>query len=104
MVSSAVIVITIAVIYIIIRVLARGYEEKCPKCGKLFAMKEIEREHVSSYSTTIDVEQEIKDKDGKKSGSYTQAVPATTYVYNCIEQCKYYQFKRTVQKKETYRD
>lgn len=95
-----IIIILIAIGFI----LFAGYQKKCPNCGRLFSMKEIERKLDHTYSTTIDIEQEIKNNKGEKTGTYKQAVPATAYVHNCIDECKYCGFKKEVKRTNTYRD
>lgn len=86
-----------AIIYLI-------HSTKCAECGKYFAMKEIERNLVSQFRTTVDVEQKVKDKNGNVTGTYTQAVPATVYVYDCVDRCKHCGFQRKVTRRITVRD
>lgn len=76
----------------------------CPKCGKKFSMKEINRKIVAEYATTKDVEQKIRNKKGEVTGTYTQTVPATTYIFDCIDECKFCGHRREVQRSATYRD
>ncbi len=73
---------------------------KCPRCGKHFAAKEIERKLVSTRQTTRDVERTVKNRDYRVVGRYTEAVPATEYVYDCICQCSACGHKYTVQVSE----
>lgn len=97
------IIIGVVVAIVIVVILLRGNATKCPKCGKAFAMQEIDRKTVSSFATTMDVEHDIRNKKGEKTGSYTQTVPATTYVHDCIDQCKYCGFQRQVRRDTTYK-
>lgn len=76
----------------------------CPKCGKKFSMKEISRKTISSYATTMNVEQQIKNARGEVTGTYTQTVPATHYTYDCVDECKFCGFRRNVRREATYRD
>lgn len=99
---AALIIFTIALI--IFAILSWSEATKCPECGKRFAMREIERKAESSYATTKDIEQKIRNNKGEITGRYTQTVPATTYIYNCLDQCKYCGFQRYVNRSKTYRD
>lgn len=76
----------------------------CPKCGKKLSMKEISRKVVSSYATTKDIEREVKNNKGEVIRTYYEAVPATCYVHDCIDECKFCGYQQTVQRSETYRD
>lgn len=75
----------------------------CPKCGKMFAMKEISRERASTSATTVDVERKVRDRNGKVIRTYTEAVPATRFVYDCVDECKYCGRRREVQREYTLR-
>ena len=76
----------------------------CPKCGKKLAMKEISRKTVSSYATTVDVERKVKNNKGEVIRTYTEAVPATHYTYDCIDECKFCGHRQEVRREATYRD
>lgn len=82
----------------------KGNSEGCPKCGKKFAMKEISRKTVGSEATTMDVKQEIRNKKGEVTGTYTQTVPATRFIHDCVDECKYCGFRREVQRDTAYKD
>ena len=82
----------------------KGNSEGCPKCGKKFAMKEISRKTVGSEATTMDVKQEIRNKKGEVTGTYTQTVPATRFIHDCVDECKYCGFRREVQRDTVYKD
>ena len=76
----------------------------CPKCGKKFAMNEVSRKTVNSCATTIDIEQKIRNTRGVVTGTYTQPVPATRYVYACVDECKFCKHQQEVTREATYRD
>ena len=76
----------------------------CPKCGKKFSMKEISRKEISSYATTMDVERKVTNNKGEVIRTYTEAVPATHYTYDCVDECKFCGFRRDVRREATYRD
>ena len=58
----------------------------CPKCAQKFSMREISRETVATYATTIDVERTVRNNRNEIIRRYTEAVPATKYVYLCVEE------------------
>ena len=58
----------------------------CPKCGKKLAMKEISRKTVGSRATTMDVERKVKNNKGEVIRTYTESVPATQYIYDCVDE------------------
>lgn len=76
----------------------------CPKCGKKRALVEISRKTVETYETTMDVEQDIRNEYGERKGSYVQSVPATKYIYECVDECKYCGYQTKVRRQETRRD
>lgn len=76
----------------------------CPKCGKTLSMREISRKVVSSYATTKDIQREVKNNKGEVIRTYYEAVPATCYVHDCIDECKFCGYQQKVQRSETYRD
>ena len=75
----------------------------CPKCSKKFSMKEISRETIHTFDTTMDVEHTIRNKKGEMTGSYTQTVPATKYIYKCIDECRFCGYQQEIQRQATYR-
>ena len=84
-------------------IFAKIENSACPKCGKRLSMKEIDRKIVGEYETTMNVEQEIRNKKGEKTGTYTQTVPAVRYVFDCTLECKFCGHTMIVQKENTYR-
>ncbi len=76
----------------------------CPKCKKMFAMHQISKQVINKYPTTMDVKQEIRDKNGKYAGSYKQAVPATVYVFEIVRACKKCNCVRRATHQRVYRD
>lgn len=100
--GSMVIMIILGVIAFIIY--AKIESTACPKCGKRLAMKEISRKTVSSYATTVDVDREVKNSKGEVIRRYKEAVPATRYIYDCVDECKYCGNSREVRREATYRD
>lgn len=96
----------LAVVIFIIGLCIKGAIDNtaCPKCGKKLAMKEISRKTVSSYATTVDVERKVKNNKGEVIRTYTEAVPATHYTYDCIDECKFCGHRQEVRREATYRD
>lgn len=76
----------------------------CPKCGKKLAMKEISRKTVSSYATTVDVVRNVKNNKGEVIRTYTEAVPATRYTCDCVDECKFCGHRQNVRRDVTYRN
>lgn len=96
--------ISIVAIGIALFVYIRGRLTKCPECGKKFAMIEISRKTVDSRSTTMDIERQVKDSKGNVIRTYLEAVPATKFYYDCVDECKYCGYRRRVSREATYRD
>lgn len=78
----------------------RARETRCPSCGKPFAMREVSRDSspVSSYDTTTHVGLITRDLKGYVTETDTRVVPATAYVYNCVDECKYCGFQKEEQR------
>ena len=76
----------------------------CPKCGKKLSMKEISRKTTGSYATTMDIRREVKNSKGEVIRTYYEAVPATKYYYDCVDECKFCGHRRDVKREATYRD
>ena len=93
-----------AVISIIVTTLLKASDTKCPKCGKAFGMKEISRKTVGSRATTMDVERKVKNNKGEVIRTYTESVPATQYIYDCVDECKFCGHRQEVRREATYRD
>ena len=81
----------------------RGRCRSCPQCRQSNAMEEISHEIISSTDTFTTVDQPIKDKNnGKITGWYTQRVPATRYIIDYHEKCRFCGHERTVRRDETH--
>lgn len=93
-----------AIISIVASTMLKASDTKCPKCGKAFGMKEISRKTVGRHATTVDVERKVKNSKGEVVRTYTEAVPATQYFYDCVDECKFCGHRRDVQRNETVRD
>ena len=78
----------------------RAQASRCSRCGKSFAMREVSRDSspVSSYDTTTHVGLITRDLKGYVTGTDTRVVPATAYVYNCVDECKYCGFQKEEQR------
>ena len=76
----------------------------CPKCGKKLSMKEISRKTTGSYATTMDVRREVKNSKGEVIRTYYEAVPATKYYYDCVDECKFCGHRQEVRRQSTLRD
>lgn len=92
------------VVSIVVASLMRGSDTKCPKCGKKFAMKEISRKTASSRATTIDVERVVRNSRNEVVRRYTEAVPATHYIYDCVDECKFCGHRKEVRREATRRN
>ena len=103
-VNTLVFILGYVVIAIIITILMKGKASKCPKCGKTFGMKEISCKTVGSRATTMDVERKVKNNKGEVIRTYTESVPATQYIYDCVDECKFCGHRQEVQRQATYRD
>ena len=97
-------IIILTILFTFLYYLFKGKAEACPKCGKSFAMKEISRKTVGSRATTMDVERKVKNNKGEVIRTYTESVPATQYIYDCVDECKFCGHRRDVQRQATYRD
>ena len=102
------VLLVIVIFIIVLNAVLRAEASKCPKCGKKSAMIEISRIETDSVRTTVDVNREknIKNSSGKtiRTETYKEAVPATKYYYDCIDECKYCGYRREVQRSEVERD
>ncbi len=76
----------------------------CPRCGKAFSMKETSRKIISSYATTMKIQQQIKNASGEVVGTCKQTVPATRYLYDCVDECIFCGHRREVRRKAKYND
>ena len=103
-VNTLLFILGYVVIAIIITVLMKGNASKCPKCGKIFGMKEISRKTVGSRATTMDIKREVKNSKGEVVRTYYESVPATQYIYDCVDECKFCGHRRDVKREATYRD
>ena len=95
----------VAIVGILIGFLIFNFIKKsaCPNCGKKFSMREISRKITDSYDTTMDVERQVKNNKGEVIRTYYEAVPATTYYYDCVDECKFCGYRRDVKRTATYR-
>ena len=94
-----------AVIFIVGLCIKRAIDNTaCPKCGKKLSMKEISRKTTGSCATTMDVRREVKNSKGEVIRTYYEAVPATKYYYDCVDECKFCGHRRYVKREATYRD
>lgn len=73
---------------------------RCPKCGKAFAMSEISRGQtpVTSYDTAAHMGLFTLDLKGNVTGTDARAVPATAYVYSCVDACRFCGFRKERQR------
>ena len=78
-------------VYFVVSLLINGYgrSTSCPECKKAFALVEVKRDIAGSYRSSMDVERTVRDREGHVIRRYTEAVPATQYVYDCEDKCKY---------------
>lgn len=76
----------------------------CPKCGKKLSMKEISRKTVATYATTMDIERKVRNNRNEVVRTYTEAVPATRYIYQCVDECKFCGHRQEVRRQSTLRD
>ena len=97
-------IVTLTIIYVYVFYLLIGYLMRCPKCRRLFAMHEVGRRLVREYASTMDVRREVRNRKGEVIRTYTEAVPATRHVYECIDTCKYCGYQRKVRREDQSRD
>lgn len=78
----------------------RAQATRCLRCGKPFAMREVSRDQspVSSYDTTTHIGLITRDLRGNVTDTDTRTVPATAYVYNCVDECKFCGFQKEEQR------
>ncbi len=98
----ALILIFAAAFYLVAK---RAQATRCPHCGKSFAMREVSRDRTpaSSYETTTHVGLITRDLKGYVTGTDTRVVPATAYVYNCVDECKFCGFQKEEQRAQVRR-
>lgn len=94
-------IIGMAIVFLIFNYIKNS---ACPKCGKKLSMREISRKTTGSYATTMDVKREVKNSKGEVVRTYYEAVPATKYYYDCVDECKFCGYRRDVKREATYRD
>ena len=99
--TSIVAIIAMLIVFLIFNYVKNS---ACPKCGKKLSMREISRKITRTYATTIDVKREIKNTKGDVVRTYYEAVPATKYYYDCVDECKFCGYRRNVERSATYRD
>lgn len=76
----------------------------CPECRRAFAMKEISSHLIDEYRTTVDVQRTVKNGKGEVIRRYTEAVPATKCVYDCVDECRYCKYQRNVTRQQILQD
>ena len=83
----------------------RAQETRCPRCRKSFAMREVSRETspVSSYDTTTHVGLLTRDLRGNITETDSRVVPATAYIYNCVDECRFCGCQKETQRTRVYR-
>ena len=81
-----------------------GRASRCPHCRRHFAMREVGNEIVAKRSTTKEVERERRDEKGRVIGHYSERVPATCYIYDYTEECRFCGAHRKIRRGETYRN
>ena len=83
----------------------RARETRCPSCGKSFAMREVSRDQtpVSVYDTTMHDGMITRDLKGNVTETDTRRVPATAYVYNCVDECRFCGFQKENQRAQVRR-
>ena len=74
--------------------MAHGGNKRCKNCGKWFADECVKSVSEGSYETTKTVSQDIRDRNGNRTGSYDQTVPATCYYGTNYWKCIYCGNKR----------
>ncbi len=89
----AIIFIALFAMCIGIEVLKIGYSNKCPSCGKWFALKKQGREYIGSekISVAVSTHSEEYHRDGTKTGRYSvgqQYVPGVKETYHINYICK----------------
>ena len=79
-------------------------ETKCPKCGQLSALQEINRVCTGSRSTTVTRTVETKNRNGDVIATTEVPVPATNYFYDIHLTCKFCKHKEIWKTSEIYED
>lgn len=100
---AALILIFAAAFYLIGK---RARETRCPRCGRSFAVREVSRDQTpgSVYDTTTHVGLITRDLKGNVTGTDARVVPATAYVYNCVDECKFCGFQKEEQRTQVRRN
>lgn len=79
----AIIIVALIIFYF------KGRKSQCPECKKLYAMKKAGQTLVNQQSISMNVRNDVRDRDGKVTGSYDQMIPGTRNVYECKYVCKH---------------
>ncbi len=96
--------IVLIVMEITLFIILKSFSRKCPKCGKLNALKEIDRSNIGRSRTTIDEMKNIYNSKGEIVGSYDAPVPATIYTDKVHYQCRFCGFEKEQEKSYTRKD
>ena len=79
---------------------------KCPHCGKGFAMREVRRDDtpVSHHKITAKTGIYTSDMKGNYINADAQYVPATEFVYRCVDACRFCNFEKEELRTEVRKD
>ena len=64
-------------------------DKNCPICKKPFALKETNREVLSRENVSVRVENNIRNRDGKGTGTAEQYIPGVKTTYNVYYTCRF---------------
>ena len=64
-------------------------DKNCPICKKPFALKETNREVLSRENVSVRVENNIRNRDGKVTGTAEQYIPGVKTTYNVYYTCRF---------------
>lgn len=74
----------------------RGRKSQCPECKKIYALKQVDKRLVGTKEISIKQSNEIRDNEGKVTGTYDQMVPGERRIYEVDKVCKYCGKKTTI--------
>lgn len=61
----------------------------CPICKKPFALKETSKEVISKENISVQIENKIRNREGKVTGTAEQYVPGIKTTYNVYYTCRF---------------
>ena len=66
-----------------------GRKSQCPECKKIYALKQVDKRLVGTKEISVKQSNEIRNNEGKVTGTYDQMVPGERRIYEVDKVCKH---------------